>query len=280
MTNDFTIRHSAALISAIELMIQTKTIKPGLGKTLQAIAAFWNPKGLIYPSQSTLAAMTGNHRRTIVTHIAKLTKLCIIQTETQPGRVINGEPVASTLLYRFNGTRLGQLFNAARSSLKKAAIKAAKAAELTEKDHSDTPENDHTNRAKAQVEKITVSAKLADWFKSLCKKAFQNETQHQQSMIRKQAYKAAVLRNMVKRGQAFSHAETKRRAAAAEKARPEREQASAAHNRIVELTQRLREARFIPGKFTPDMHTELMQLTENGLRLDPASRFALEKIAA
>lgn len=275
MTNDFKIRHSAALISAIDLMIQTKTIKPGIGKTLQAIAAFWNPSGKIYPSQTTLASMTGNHRRTIVSHIAALTSLRLIKTETQKSRVINGKPIASTLLYRFNTAQLGLLFNAARAVLKKLAIKAAK---LAKKDHTVPLQKDHTISANAQVKKITVSQKLADWFLALCQSAPKKQAEHLHGLIQKQAYKAAVYRNQVMRGQAFSREEIKRRALEQERVRPEREKARGIHQRIDVLMQRLREARFAPDKFTDDMRTELLKLTDNGHRLDPISKLFLNRV--
>lgn len=275
MTNDFSIRHSAALISAIDLMIQTKAIKPGIGKTLQAIAVFWNPEGRIYPSQSKLAAMTGNHRRTIVTHIDKLIKLGIIQTRPQPSRNIQGKQVASSLIYSFNSTKLGQLFKQARDVLQKAAIKLAKQ-KAKQNDHTRRIEKDHTIKANAYEKKITVTAKLCDWFKSLCQTAIQHEASHLENVIRKKAYDAAIQRNLIKAGKVFSPSEIKKRAEQAERDKPEREQAAKAHQKMVELTKRLRESKFIPDRFTKEMGVELLQLTSNGLTLDVVSRLMLK----
>lgn len=275
MTNDFSIRHSAALISAIDLMIQTKAIKPGIGKTLQAIAVFWNPEGRIYPSQSKLAAMTGNHRRTIVTHIDKLTRLGIIQTRPQPSRNVQGKKISSSLIYIFNTTKLGQLFKQARDVLKKSAIKLAKQ-NATQNDHTQKIEKDHTIKAKAYEKKITVTAALCDWFKSLCQKAIHDEASHLENVIRKKAYDAAIQRDLIKAGKIFSPSEMKKRATQAELDKPERQRAALIHEKMVDLTKRLRESKFIPNRFTKEMASELRQLTNNGLTLDAVSMLMLK----
>lgn len=272
MDENFTIRHSAALISAIELMVTTKVIKSGLGKTMQAIAAFWNPAGNIFPSQSTLASMTGIHRRTINTHIKTLTGIAVVETTTRPGRYYNGEKVASTLMYTFNESKLGELFNKAKAKLKVQAIATARKAR---KDHFKALQNDHTNRAKAQADRITVSQALADWFKSLCKKAFSSEVQHKEKLAQQQAYKSGIERNRIARGELFSRAERKRRAEEAKRIQPERENAQQLHERIVTLSKSVLTNKYSPGSFTDAMYYELLSISKQGQLLDIATRMAL-----
>lgn len=273
MESTFSIRHSAALVSAIELLITTKTIKPGIGHTLQAIAAYWNPAGKIYPSQSTLAAMTGVARRTIVTHIQTLTTLGIIKTQERTIKASDGKRYCTSLNYTFNADMIGRLFNKARQVLKKAASKAAL---LMKNDHTPPTENDHTISSDEQGLKITAKAALLGWFKSIIKKSLQHEADHIESVAKKGAYNAAVLKNKIAKGHAFSKAEQKRRQQQAEAVRPEREAAAARHNRIAELSKQLLQNRFQPGSFDAQKHTDLLALTNNGLTLGIAEKHALQ----
>lgn len=273
MESTFSIRHSAALVSAIELLITTKTIKPGIGKTLQAIAAYWNPAGKIYPSQSTLAAMTGVARRTIVTHIQTLTTLGIIKTQERTVKASDGKRYCASLNYTFNADMIGRLFNKARQVLKKAASKAAL---MMKNDHTPPTENDHTISSDEQGVKITAHAALLGWFKSVIKKSLQHEAEHIESVAKKGAYNAAVLKNKIARGHAFSKAEQKRRQQQAEAVRPEREAAAVRLSRIDELSKQLLQNRFQPGTFDAQKHAELLTLTDGGTRLPLSIKFALE----
>jgi DNA-binding transcriptional regulator YhcF (GntR family) len=272
MESTFTIRHSAALVSAIELLITTKTIKPGIGHTLQAIAAYWNPAGKIYPSQSTLAAMTGVARRTIVTHIQTLTKLGIIKTQERTVKASDGKRYCASLNYTFNTDMIGRLFNKARQVLKKAASKAAL---MAKNDHIPTPENDHTISSNEQGLKITANASLLGWFKSFVKKSLQHEADHLVSIAKKGAYNAVVLKNKIARGHAFSKAEQRRRQQLSDAVRPEREAAAQRHTRIAELSKLLLANRFQPGVFDATKRAELLGLTNNGQLLGIAEKHTL-----
>jgi DNA-binding transcriptional MocR family regulator len=276
MESTFTIRHSAALVSAIELLITTKTIKPGIGHTLQAIATYWNPAGKIYPSQSTLAAMTGVARRTIITHIQTLTSLGIIKTQERTVKASDGKRYCTSLNYTFNADMIGRLFNKARQVLKKSASKTA----LTAKnDHTPPIENDHTISSNEQGLKITAKAALLGWFKSVIKKSLQHEADHIVSVAKKGAYNAAVLKNKIAKGHAFSKAELKRRQQQADAVRPEREAAEVRRSRIDELLKQLLQSRFQPDAFDAQKHAELLNLTDNGTRVPLSIKFALEGYA-
>jgi DNA-binding transcriptional regulator YhcF (GntR family) len=280
METIFTIRHSAALVSAIELLISTKMIKSGPGRTLQAIALFWNPQGQIYPSQQKLALMTGVARRTIITHIQALTDAGIITTSARFKKHTDGTVSCASLNYAFVQSKLGELFAKARLALKKAAVAAAKS---QKKDHIAPLENDHTisstEHGPSDV-KITVRSALLDWFKSQISKALQSESNHQGAIAKKAAYNAATERNRIARGQAFSPEEQKRRKAIADAVRPEREKAASTAERIIELSKALLTWTRSKTGFDKAQHAELMTLTANGAYLDIATKIAAGNYSA
>ncbi len=284
MKHQFSIRHSAGLISAIELLISTKTLKPGIGRTLQAIATFWNPQGQIFPSHAKLAAMTGTARRTIVTHVKQLSALDLISTSGRPARNSDGSYGCTSLLYSFNSCTLGKMFASAKAVLKKQAKAASTiTSALVENDHTPPPENDHTISSPkgSQEIQITVrSGSLLDWFRCAVQKALQSEQTHLQALAKRQAYRTAVLRNRISRGQEFSADEKRRRALAAAAVRPEREAAAKAAERINQLQQALLTWNRSKTGYTPAMHAELAGLTRSGAALDIMSKTVFEKFAA
>lgn len=280
METIFTIRHSAALVSAIELLISTKMIKSGPGRTLQAIALFWNPQGQIYPSQQKLALMTGVTRRTIITHIQALTDAGIITTSPRFKKHADGTVSCASLNYSFVQSRLGDLFAKARLALKKAAVAAAK---RQKKDHIAPLENDHTI---SSIEhgptdlKITVRSALLDWFKSQISKALQSESNHQGVIAKKAAYEAVKKRNRIANGQEFTDEEKARRKAIADAVRPERERAASTGERILELSKALLTWTRSKTGFDKAQHAELMTLTANGAYLDIATKIAAGNFCA
>lgn len=274
METIFTIRHSAALVSAIELLISTKTIKSGPGRTLQAIALFWNPQGQIYPSQQKLALMTGVARRTIITHVQALTDAGIITTSPRFKKHADGSVSCASLNYSFVQSKLGDLFAKARLTLKKASVAAVK---RQKKDHIASQKSDHTisssEHGPSDV-KITVRSALLDWFKSQISKSLQSESNHQGDIAKKAAYEAVKKRNRIAKGQEFSDEEKARRKAIADAIRPEREKAASTGERIIELSKALLTWTRSKTGFDKAQHAELMTLTANGALLDIATKIA------
>jgi DNA-binding transcriptional regulator YhcF (GntR family) len=222
----FKIRHSAPLVSALETIIDTRVIKKGLGRTLQALAIHWSPKGQIYPSQDRLAALTGIDRRTVVTHIQKLKDLGIIRVIKRPNIIVNGQQMRQTMVYIFVETAIGDLFTKARETLKRIA--KAK----TQKDHLAPSKKDHLNSS-IKIEQgkdlnNTVS-KMSATRVFLEKKleAIQSELNHLGKLATTAAYTAATKRNQIARGERLSDEEAARRKAMAKKNAPVRAKAQA-----------------------------------------------------
>lgn len=209
----FKIRHSEPLICAIETIIAAKAIQKGLGNTLIAIAQHWNREGRIFPSQERLAQMTGVARRTIVTHIKELVDMRLIRTETRPNVMINGQQVRLSNLYHFNADAIGDLLALAKKTLRAAAKKIAK--RFTQKDHLAPDQKDHTiSSPKGKQEKIKNTPKedLSLVFLEKRLKAIQSEIAHKTNLKVQAAYKAAVKKNQIARGEILTDDEKALRA--------------------------------------------------------------------
>lgn len=254
MQKPFKIRHSAPLVSAIETLIATKTIKGGLGRTLQAIAIHWSPKGQIFPSQQRLADLTGIDRRTIVTHIEKLREMGAVKTMPRPNIVVNGQQVRQTMIYVIVESFIGELFNKARAVLKEAAKKKA------QKDHLAPSSKDHTNRfpyGTQGKDRDNTVLKAAQVFLQKRLEAIQSELNHLGKLAVSSAYKAAVKKNKIARGEVLTDEEKARRDAIA-KAELEKLKPLAKINKTVQaLEKALITWNATKTGFTDAMYSEL-----------------------
>lgn len=282
---DFLIRHSDPLVCAIELLIDTRILKGGIGRTLQAIAQHWNRNGDIYPSQERLASIAGVDRRTIVTHVKKLVELRIISTKSRKPKVINGIPRKSTLCYTFNTRVLGALYAKAKKvklpeALQAKYTKQAPAA-TSQKDHLAPQKNDHINQNLQfhQQTENTVGKKRQLGLFNLLKKAFSSERLHFEKLRQQSAYKAGVKRNQIARGERFSDEELERRRRIAERNRPFIEAANKLVERRTELETAVITWSVTKTGFTAEMAAELKQ-PDNYSRIGIPARLWLDKFLA
>ncbi|MGL5906730.1 MAG: helix-turn-helix domain-containing protein [Shewanella sp.] len=225
------IRHHNQLISAITLIKRAKTISASLCDTLIAIASHWNPHGDIFPSQERIGALSGIHRRTVITHIKKLIDLNIIATSQRHDAPIS--QYRASLCYTFNETTLQTLWSQAKQTLRAAARKQrAKLAKTQhaapQKDHTPAAQKDHIKesfslRSKDEVKKNTANKKLGRNFSKLILEAVQHELTHLSTL----AYTAKTTFNRIRRGEIFSKEENARRAAKADRMKQRHAKAAA-----------------------------------------------------
>lgn len=250
----FKIRHSSPLIAAIEKIMATKILKKGLGRTLQAIAMHWNPKGEIFPSQDRLADLTSNDRRTIVTHIKKLKELGVITSKRRPNIVVNGEQIRQSSVYTFVESKLGELLNLAKKTLRAAAAKKAR------KDHLASKRKDLTISIPKVIQKEkenTVKKNASRVFLETRLKALQEEITHLGKLALDSAYKATVKKNRIERGEILSDDEIAMRKALSARTAHIREKSAKVNDTVRSLETALLTWNATKTGFTADMFNEL-----------------------
>jgi DNA-binding transcriptional regulator YhcF (GntR family) len=273
--NTFKIRHSAPLVSAIETIIDTRVIKKGLGRTLQALAIHWSPKGKIFPSQDRLAALTGLDRRTIVTHIQLLKDAGAIRVLKRPNIIINGQQVRQTMVYEIIESFIGAMFKKARMVLKEAAKKKAL------KDHLAPSKKDHINSSYEQGKdlKNTVSVNATRGFLEKRYEAIRSELEHLGKIATDSAYKAVTKRNQIARGERLSDEEAARRKAMAAKNAPVRAKAMSVSDKVRSYETALLTWNATKTGFTKAMYTELTTVYQSMVS-NPMAKIVLSKFAA
>jgi DNA-binding transcriptional ArsR family regulator len=250
----FKIRHSSPLIAAIEKIMATNILKKGLGRTLQAIAMHWNPKGEIFPSQDRLADLTSNDRRTIVTHIKKLKELGVITSKRRPNIVVNGEQIRQSSVYTFVESKLGELLNLAKKTLRAAAAKKAR------KDHLASKRKDLTISIPKVIQKEkenTVKKNASRAFLETRLKALQEEITHLGKLALDSAYKAAVKKNRIDRGEILSDDALAMKKALAARTAHIREKSAKVNDKVRSLETAMLTCNATKTGFTADMFNEL-----------------------
>jgi DNA-binding transcriptional regulator YhcF (GntR family) len=250
----FKIRHSSPLIAAIEKIMATKILKKGLGRTLQAIAMHWNPKGEIFPSQDRLADLTSNDRRTIVTHIKKLKELGVITSKRRPNIVVNGEQIRQSSVYTFVESKLGELLNLAKKTLRAAAAKKAR------KDHLASKRKDLTISIPKVIQKEkenTVKKNASRVFLETRLKALQEEITHLGKLALDSAYKATVKKNRIERGEILSDDAIAMKKALSARTAHIREKSAKVNDTVRSLETALLTWNATKTGFTADMFNEL-----------------------
>lgn len=270
MKKAFKIRHSAPLISAIEMIIETKTLKKGLGRTLQAIAMHWNPKGNVFPSQERLAQLTDIDRRTVVTHIKKLKDLGVIRVIKRPNKMVNGQQVRQTMMYVIVESVLGALFEKAKQALPK------KPKGNPQKDHLAPSQKDPTNNIPngIQSKENTVKASASRVFLQKRLEALQSELAHLSGLAQKAAYDSAVKKKRIERGEIFSDEEIARRKAIAARNAEQHAKAAAINSRVRALETALLTWNRTRKGFTKAMFDELRRYSS---LISPVSGIMLRK---
>ncbi|MGL6121476.1 MAG: helix-turn-helix domain-containing protein [Shewanella sp.] len=269
------IRHHKQLISAITIIKRAKAIPVTLCDTLIAIAMHWNPRGDIYPSQERIGALSGIHRRTVITHIKKLTDLNVIATNQR-----SDAPIAqyrASLCYKFNESTLQTLLSIAKKTLKDFARKQrAKLAKTqhaaAKKDHTLESKKDHINRSfslrsKDHLKtKNTANEKLGGNFSNLILEAVKDELSHLSTL----AYKAKTTLNRIRRGEIFSKAETARRAEKAARMKLQHAKAAAIVSEREQLAVALMTDSAIKATINDTMIDRLLELVGGEHRLHTA----------
>lgn len=281
MKQQFKIRHSAALVSAIDMITETGVLKKGQGRTLSAIATHWNDKSLIFPAQTTIAAMTSVHRRTVITHIKALKAIGVIKVTKRPNIMINGEQVRQSDLYRFSEPVLTVLFNKAKKILKAEAKKVAQK-EIkanTKNDHLAQGKKDHTISIPNGIQGRdinTVRKSASQVFLEKRIQALTSELAHTAKLKVKAAYDSAVKKNRIARGEIFSDEEIKRRKAIAERTAGARAKAQQVNDKIRSFETALLAWNRTKDGFTKAMFDELSRYQQ---MLSPTANIIFKRYA-
>lgn len=273
-TKPFKIRHSVPLVAAIETIMAAKTLKKGLARTLSAIAIHWNKEGNVFPSQTRLAEMTQIDRRTVVTHVRKLVEMGVIRSVRRPNIMVNGQQVRRSNIYIIVAESIGSLFDAAKQTLKAAAKKVA------QKDHLASRKKDHTislPNGKQGTDINTVKVNHSRVFLENRLKAIQSELEHLCKLSAETAYKAAVKRNQIARGEILSDDEIALRKVEAARNEHLRIKSARINDKVRTLETALMTWQRTKQGFTKAMHSELSKFHS---LLSPMGRFLFNQFAS
>lgn len=202
-TKSLEIRHHQQTIKRIEILINTKSIRKNVGAVLAALASFANKSGICFPSQETIANITGYKRETINRLVKKLSDLGYIKkTDNRkplfvkdkvyfPRTIykINIPLITKTLKCAFDAAKKLKMIADAKYKLKKS--KADSKLKQAQNDHSATPKTDHTINS-IKLLKINTTPKAAPVRKlSFLEKIFKGANEHENKHLDKLKLTAA-----------------------------------------------------------------------------------------
>lgn len=200
-TKNTEIRHHNQIIHRLNLLIEAKHVRKNVGSVLLALANFANPKGLCFPSQTSLSEITGYKRETVNRLISKASKLNLIsKSSNRKPLTVGNKTYFPRTIYKINTQMISKLVK----SIFKMTTSAKKPKETSKTDHSATLKNDHTNNPTGILRSNTVAkAKPSNVILSLSQilsKATQNEQEHHNKLRHSSARKRGLKDWQVSKG--------------------------------------------------------------------------------
>ena len=279
------VRHHQQLVFRVQLLEENKIIRPNVAHVLLALASFANAKGFAFPSQSTLAKMTGYKRETINRLLNKAASLKFIsKTQNRKPFHFNGKTYCPRVLYKFNIGKITKLVGDEIRQVKKALNTQKKA---SGNDHSAIKKTDHTNKPSAKTNLNTTaenksrSMTLNEILSNAILSCVRHQTKINHTTARKHGLKRWRIENGLEKCPkqlAKEQSIAKKRVSAAQTLERERKPVRVKFEALVTL---LRKSMFNHDLFKPKLNAFKTLMSNNPwLELDLVSKNILSKIEA